>query len=150
MVKDKYRVARSLGYCSGLEVQLSEQLIGQGIDAKAIFESLTISYKQPETDHKYTPDFPLLNGIIIESKGRFVTADRKKHCLIKAQHPDLDIRFVYSRSSTRISKQSKTTYAMWSQHKGFLFADKFIPQAWIDEPPNLRSIAAIALLRRKK
>jgi hypothetical protein len=68
------------------------------------------------------------NGIIVESKGRFVTQDRQKHLLVKQQYPDLDIRFVFSRSATRISKQSQTTYAAWCQHKGFLFADKAIPQ----------------------
>lgn len=98
----------------------------------------------------YTPDFDFLsNGIIIESKGRFVTSDRKKHLLVKRQHPDLDIRFVFSRSSTRISKQSKTTYAVWAAAKGFQFADRLIPPAWFAEPPNVRSLAAIYTLLRE-
>jgi hypothetical protein len=51
--------------------------------------------------------------------------------LIKEQHPELDIRFVFSNSKTRISKQSKTTYADWCRTKGFQFADKKIPQEWL-------------------
>ena len=66
-------------------------------------------------------DFILPNGIIIEAKGQFVSSDRSKHKLIKEQHPDLDIRFVFSNSRTRIGKKSKTTYAMWCDRFGFNF-----------------------------
>ncbi len=64
---------------------------------------------------------------MVETKGRFLTADRQKHILIKDQHPALDIRFVFSNPNTRISKQSKTTYAMWCETHGFLYAPKTIP-----------------------
>lgn len=114
------------------------------------YEPFRIPFLQPVKPRHYTPDYVLLaNGIIVETKGRFVTQDRQKHLLVKQQYPDLDIRFVFSRSSTRISKQSQTTYAAWCQHKGFLFADKVIPQRWIDEPPNRKSLAAIKLLKEK-
>lgn len=138
------------GWRSGLEEQLAAQLRAHGLDPEEFFESLVIRYKKPETPSRYTPDFPLPNGIIVESKGRFVTADRKKHLLVKAQHPDLDIRFVFSNSRSRISKQSQTTYADWCRHKGFLFADKYIPEAWLLEPPNKRSLAAIARILKEK
>jgi hypothetical protein len=98
------------------------------------FEALTIKYEKPARVSKYTPDFRLLrNGIIVETKGRFVTADRQKHLLIKAQHPNLDIRFVFDNPNARISKQSRTTYAMWCEKYGFRYAKKSIPQEWIDE-----------------
>jgi hypothetical protein len=51
--------------------------------------------------------------------------------LIKQQHPELDIRFVFSNSRSRISKQSKTTYADWCEKNGFMFADKSIPKEWL-------------------
>lgn len=95
---------------------------------------------------KYTPDFILPNGIIIESKGRFVTQDRQKHLLIQKQFPELDIRFVFSRSASRISKVSKTTYAKWCQTKGFKYADAVIPQSWIDEPINTASLSRVLAL----
>ena len=41
----------------------------------------------------YTPDFVLNNGIIIETKGRFMAADRRKHIAIKKQHPKLRYSF---------------------------------------------------------
>lgn len=134
------------GWRSGLEETIGGQLRERKIPFT--FEGLVIPFTQPVKPRKYTPDFPLLhNGIIVESKGRFVTADRQKHLLIQQQHPDLDIRFVFSRSSMRISKQSQTTYAKWCRDKGFLFADKLIPEAWLREPPNTRSLRAIAALQ---
>ena len=99
------------------------------------FEKLKIEYEKPARKAKYTPDFRLLdNGIIVETKGRFMTADRQKHLLVKAQHPQHDIRFVFSNPNQRISKQSATNYAMWCEKHGFKFAKGSIPQAWIDEP----------------
>lgn len=122
------------GYRSGLEETLAAQLKAAGIEAE--YEAGKITYVTPAKAHKYTWDFKLPNGIIIESKGRFLSADRQKHLLIKQQHPGLDIRFVFSRSKTTISKASKTTYADWCTKNGFAFADKFIPHEWLQEPPK--------------
>jgi hypothetical protein len=119
------------GYRSGLEDKISEQLKSLSVPVK--YEELKISYSVPESLHTYTPDFELPNGIIIESKGRFVAADRKKHLLIKQQYPHLDIRFVFSNSRAKINKGSKTSYADWCNKSGFLYADKLIPKEWIGE-----------------
>jgi len=119
------------GYRSGLEDRISKQLKALSIPVK--YEEFKIKYQVNEV-RTYTPDFELPNGIIIESKGRFVVADRKKHLLIKKQHPDLDIRFVFSDSRAKINKGSKTTYGMWCDKHGFLFADKLIPEEWIKWP----------------
>src|SRR3546814_6931922 len=72
----------------------------------------------------YTPDLILKNGIIVETKGIFDVDDRRKHELIKAQHPGLDIRFVFSRSKSPIRKGSKTTYADWCAKRGIPFDRK--------------------------
>ena len=72
-------------------------------------------------------------ALVIETKGRFVTADRQKHLLVKEQHPDLDVRFVFQNSRARISKTSKTTYADWCNKHGFTFADKRVPEEWLLE-----------------
>jgi hypothetical protein len=119
------------GYRSGLEEDLAESLKARGV--KYTYEETKIRYIQPATEHQYTADFELENGIIIESKGRFLVADRKKHLLIKRQQPHLDIRFVFSNSKQKISKNSRTTYADWCNKNGFLYADKEIPDSWIKE-----------------
>jgi hypothetical protein len=69
----------------------------------------------------------------VETKGRFLLADRQKHILVKRHNPTLDIRFVFSNSKARISKAIRTTYADWCNKNGFKFADKEIPQEWMDE-----------------
>jgi len=114
---------------SGLEYNIAKQLDNLGVAIE--YENLKISYQRKPS--KYTPDFELPNGIIIEGKGRFKSEDRSKHLLIKKQHPELDIRFIFSNSKSKLSKNSKTTYAMWCEKHGFLYADKEIPKEWIDE-----------------
>ena len=118
------------GYRSGLEDRISEQLKSLKVPFK--YEEFKIKYEVNEV-RTYTPDFELPNGIIIESKGRFVAADRKKHLLVKKQHPELDIRFVFSNSRAKISKGSKTTLGMWCDKHDYLYADKLIPEEWIKE-----------------
>jgi hypothetical protein len=121
---------RKHGYRSGLEDRISEQLKSLSVPFK--YEEFKIKYEVHE-NRTYTPDFELPNGIIVESKGRFVAADRKKHLLVKKQHPELDIRFVFSNSKAKINKGSKTTYGDWCDKNGYLYADKLIPEGWIKE-----------------
>ena len=63
--------------------------------------------------------------------------------LVKEQHPDLDIRMVFTRSKSPISKTSKTTYGMWCEKHGFPYADKLPPLEWLLEEPNAASLAAL-------
>ena len=121
------------GFRSGLEEKVAKALKEQGIDPK--YEEEKIVYTVPSRKATYTPDFRLPNGIYVETKGRFGVADRQKHLFIKAQHPELDIRFVFSNSNTKISKISKTTYAMWCEANGFEWADikEGIPKHWLKQ-----------------
>jgi len=118
------------GYRSGLEDVISEDLKKRGVDFG--YETVKIKWQLIESK-TYTPDFILPNGVIIESKGRFVLDDRKKHLKVREQNPELDIRFVFSNSRNKIRKGSKTTYAMWCEKNNFLYADKRIPDEWINK-----------------
>jgi hypothetical protein len=122
---------KETGKRSGLEVQIATQLDGLGV--KYEYEKEKIRYSKPVEEKIYTPDFKLANGVIVEAKGEFTSGDRKKHLLVKEQHPEYDIRFVFSNPLQRISKQSKTTYADWCQKNGFRFAKGFVPKEWISE-----------------
>lgn len=104
------------------------------------YEACVLPYLQPEKSRTYTLDFALPNGVGIETKGRFVTSDRQKHLWIQAQYPVLDLRFVFGNANARISKQSKTTYAMWCESHGFLYAHRHIPASWFSEPVNAASL----------
>jgi len=118
--RSKRQAAKALGYRSGLEQTMStlfQEVYGQPVD----YETEKIQYVVPASTHKYTPDFKLPNGIYIETKGRFMPADMKKHLLIKQQHPDLDIRFIFQNPNSTNSKRTKTTYANFCEKHGFRY-----------------------------
>ena len=125
------QVAKKYGFRSGLEERIAEQLDKAGVEYT--YEQVKLKYIKPASEHIYTPDFVLSNGIIVETKGRFLMADRQNHILVKKHNPTLDIRFVFSNSNARISKTSRTTYASWCEKNGFKYADKTIPEEWLNE-----------------
>jgi hypothetical protein len=118
------------GYRSGLEETIAKDLKEAGISF--LYEDKKITYQVNQV-RTYTPDFILPNGIIIETKGRFVVDDRMKHLMIREQYPHLDLRFVFSNSRNKIRKGSKTTYGDWCTKHGFLYADKRIPDEWLKQ-----------------
>jgi len=125
---ERRRHAIKNGYRSGLEDDIAKDLKDRGVEFE--YEKLKVQWQLLE-NKTYTPDFKLPNGIIIESKGRFVQADRKKHLIIQDQHPFLDIRFVFSNSRSKLYKGAKSTYGDWCNKHGFLYADKRIPDEWL-------------------
>jgi len=122
--------ARKHGYRSGLEHKLSTYL--EEHNEPYEYESIKIEWEDLAY-RTYTPDFILSNGIIIETKGRFLTADRRKHITIKKQHPKLDIRFVFTNSRSKLRKGAKSSYAEWCIKYGFLYYDRIIPEDWLKE-----------------
>lgn len=135
------------GYRSGLEEKVAAALLSAGVQVR--YEEDVIFFTPPAKLRRYTPDFILPNGIIVETKGRFITADRQKHRKIQAEHPNLDIRFVFSNPRAKISKTSNTTYAAWCDRFDFQYARMLIPTAWINEARELGRIAAIERATRK-
>jgi len=123
--------ALKAGWRSGLEEDVAKALTAAGVPFT--YEEVKVKYIKPASEHIYTPDFVLDNGIIVETKGRFVMADRQKHVLVKRQQPHLDIRFVFANSKQKLYKGSRTTYGQWCEKNGFLYADKVIPEHWINE-----------------
>jgi hypothetical protein len=122
------------GYRSGLEDKAAAQIKAAGVEL--LYETDKIHYVMPESNHKYTPDFklPKTGGFFyVETKGIWDTADRQKHILIRKQHPDLDIRFVFSNCNSKLYKGSKTTYASFCDKQGFIWAHKSIPDEWLQE-----------------
>ena len=134
-----YLNARKKGYRSNLETIIAKQIT----KAKHVLRYETIKIKWIDfAVRSYTPDFVLDNGLIIEVKGFFSTADRRKHLEIKKQHPDLDVRLVFENSNRKLRKGSVTSYATWCQKHDILYCDRVIPQDWLQEklismPPKL-------------
>lgn len=142
------QVALKHGFRSGLEDKVAQELEQLGVEA--LYEEYALPFVQPEKARTYTPDFLLPNGIVVETKGRFLTEDRQKMKLVKELNPDIDIRFVFSRAKQTITKASPTTYAMWSEKYGFPWAEASIPQAWLDEPPCEKRLAAFHRVAKHK
>ena len=118
------------GYRSGIELDVAQHLEKLGV----LYTYEKTKIKWVDLKHRtYTPDFVLENGIIIETKGRFIANDRRKHVEIKKQYPDLDIRFVFSNSRAKLYKGAKSSYGDWCKKHGFKYADKLIPKDWINE-----------------
>jgi len=117
------------GYRSGFEHKISEQLEELNIDP--MYEQTVIKYTVPERQSKYTVDFTLPNGILVETKGRWTTEDRKKHLLVKEQHPELDVRILFQSQIPKIRKGSKTSYADFCDKHGIQWAEKKIPESWL-------------------
>ena len=129
-LKIRQRALRA-GYRSGLEQDTAKFLKKRGIGFT--YEEMKIKWVDSKTK-TYTPDFVLDNGIIIETKGRFISPDRAKHLAVRDQYPELDIRFVFTNSKSKLYKGSKTTYGMWCNKYDFKYADRYIPEAWLKEP----------------
>ena len=126
----QYKAARKYGYRSGLELKVSQYLEENKVDYK--YEQVKIEWEDLAY-RTYTPDFVLDNGIIIETKGMFTAADRRKHLAIKKQHPDLDIRFVFENSRRKLRKGAKSSYAEWCHKYDFRYYDRIIPEDWLKE-----------------
>lgn len=117
----------------GLEKKVAKQLTDDGIRWR--YENRRISYV-PLKPLWYRLDFDFEGiPIIIETKGWFRTSKERTRFLdIRAAHPELDIRFVFSNANKPISKGSKTTYADWCDKHGFKWATGGkIPNEWLEE-----------------
>ncbi len=102
------------------------------------YEGMKITYFQPAIKKTYKPDFPITKSFIVETKGAFNSADRKKMKLIKKQNPKLDIRFIFSNSKTKIGKKSQTTYGKWCELNSFPYhciqtTKQTFPKDWLKE-----------------
>ena len=97
-------------YRSGLEERVANLLEGLGVSYE--YESKKISYV---IQHNYTPDFVLPNSVILECKGYWDAADRRKIKQVKKDNPDIDLRMVFQSPYNTISRKSKTTYAKWCE-----------------------------------
>ncbi|NML04294.1 endodeoxyribonuclease [Sphingomonas sp. G-3-2-10] len=94
-----------------------EERVARQLGPEYEYEALKLPYV---TQHTYTPDFvDPARKLIVESKGQFPAADRKKMLAVKAQHPDWTIKLVFQNPNARLSKASSTTYSAWADKHGF-------------------------------
>ena len=124
---DRIRVLKKAGYRSQFELNLARTLTDNDVP----FEYEKAKFQYIPEPRNYTPDFYLpKSDIYVEAKGHLTKDDRVKMLLVKKQHPELDIRFVFLRASNKIYKGSKTTYSSWCERHGFVWAEGSIPTDW--------------------
>lgn len=97
----------------------------------------------------YTPDFLLDNGIIVEAKGLFDSDDRHRHKCVRRQHPELDIRFVFSNAKAKLYKGAKSTYSDWCDKNKFKWSHRIIPEVWLKEKGR-RTTKKVVKLKQKR
>lgn len=134
-------------YRSGLEDQIAAYLESNQKELR--YEQLKIEWEDLRY-RVYTPDFQLDNGIIIETKGKFDSEDRRKHVEVKKQHPELDIRFVFSNAKAKLYKGAKSRYCDWCDKNGFKWAHRVIPEDWLKEKGRLIRKDRVTLKQKRK
>ena len=119
------------------EVAFATQCDRQGIPWK--YESEKLMWSPPL--RPYTPDFilPKKSGgkMHIEKKSYLRPQDITKMRYVRKQHPEVDIRFVFSRASKPLGRVradgTRGTHGDWATKNGYQWCDGFLPQAWINE-----------------
>lgn len=131
---------------SKFEKRIAQKLKDKGV--KFDYEAYSYEYDEPIKQRRarcldcrssnlvrsawYTPDFFLENGIIIEAKGRFTAADRRKMLAVREFHDELadKLVLVFMRDN-KIHKNSTTTYSMWCEANGYDYAIDEIKDEWL-------------------
>ena len=115
------------------EERVIDDLNNRGVSYK--YEPEKISYV---VERHYIPDL-LINQMWVELKGYFRQDAQRKMKAVKAQHPELDIRFVFQKADSPIQGAkkrkdgSKMTCAEWAERNGFVWSEGTIPEEWINE-----------------
>jgi len=138
------RGRRRSGKRSGLEDRVAKELDDADIEYE--YESIQLEYDEclrknlarcGDCGSKnllrtgwYTPDFVLANGLVIESKGYFDAADRRKMLAVIEHHPDLTIVMLFERDN-KIRKNSKNRYSDWCLKNGIDYSIGQLKPEWL-------------------
>jgi len=102
-------------------------------DIPHVYEPEKLAYF---VERHYVPDLKI-GKMIVELKGYFRQDSQRKMKAVKAQYPDLDIRFVFQKASSTIQGAkkrkdgSKMTCQEWADRNGFIWAEETIPKEWL-------------------
>ena len=138
------RGRRKSGKRSGLEDRIAKELDDANI--KYEYEPIQLEYDESlrknlarcaDCQSKslirtgwYTPDFVLDNGLVLETKGYFDAADRRKMLAVIEHHPGLRIVILFERDN-KIRKNSKNRYSDWCLKNGIDFSIGELKPEWL-------------------
>lgn len=132
-------ITRYRGYTvkSNLELDAMKALYRDRRQLKKCFdwdyETETLDYTIHST---YTPDFVITqpNGhkVYVEAKGRLDPDSKRKMVAVRKNHPDIDIRFLFSRNQ-KLYRGAKMTYTEWVERNNFngWHVGREIPLEWL-------------------
>jgi len=106
MIKKRKKVYRRSGFEDEVEAFLKDNKINYE------YETVKLTYTIPESKHVYTPDF-IVGDIHFEIKGYMDANTKKKMKLVVEQNSNKRIIMVFQNPNAKLTKKSKTTYAMW-------------------------------------
>lgn len=138
---------------SKFEQRIAKELKDAGIEFE--YEKYSYEYEEPLRKNRarcddcgssnlvrtgwYTPDFFLKNGVIIETKGRFTAADRRKMLAVQSEHPDLDIKMLFMRDN-KIHKRSLVKYSEWCVVHNYDYAIGTFKEDWLHEKEATKTV----------
>jgi len=102
-------------------------------DVPYMYEPEKLAYY---VERHYVPDLKV-GAMYVELKGYFRQDAQRKMKAVKAQHPELDIRFVFQNANATIQGAkkrkdgSKMTCAEWAERNGFVYSEGTIPEEWL-------------------
>jgi hypothetical protein len=101
-------------YKSGLEKEFREILKDTGEEKAFRYEPIRMYIEYPSQLGFYMPDWvDEQRKIVIETKGIFSSADRKKTLLVRKWFPEWTHILVFERPNMKLAKKSKTSYKDW-------------------------------------
>lgn len=113
-----------------------EQAVLSDLDSRGVpymYEPDKLAYY---VERHYIPDLKL-GAMIVELKGYFRQDSQRKMKAVKAQYPDMDVRFVFQKASATIQGAkkrkdgTKMTCSEWADRNGFVWAEGTIPEEWL-------------------
>lgn len=122
-----------------------EEDISKNIKGKWKYEAYSYEYTEPVRKNRarcsecgstslvrqgwYTPDFFLESGVIVEAKGRFTAADRRKMKAVKDTVPELSDKIVMMfMTDNKLNKRAKMRYSDWCEENGFDYVIGTVPK----------------------
>jgi hypothetical protein len=132
------------GRRSKFEDTIAKEFEDAGVEYE--YESMQLEYQEPLRKNLaqcgdcgstsllrtgwYTPDFILSSGLVVETKGRFTAADRRKMLAVVDAHPDLKIVMLFMRDN-KIHKNSTTYYSDWCMSHNIEYAIGHPHKEWL-------------------
>ena len=102
--EDMSDVISDMAFRSKLEEKVADLLVDLGVK----YEYETTKVRRRVIQHIYTPDFVLPNGVVLEWRGYWEPADRRKIRGSEEKVADLDLRMVLVYKISKKSKQPKS------------------------------------------